>query len=721
MNVIKRNGSVEELNMDKIYKMLEGASAHLDTPSYFIDKIMDKLILRIKNNIHVSEIQEQLINVTKDLIDVEFPEFSLIAGKLLMSQHIHSTPLMSPSEVYKKGVESGRYDSSFYLPDFYDVLQHIEVKNPHNYIYNYSSTTLWIGRYLQPNETPAMVFAFIASILAVFNEDGNKMSSSTYDFANEIYTTLASNKLSMGTPFLMNLRIKNGNLSSCFTSNVPDDMGHIFNAVRDFALVSKNGGGQGLYLGDLRAKTSMIKGVYGLADSVIPVSSVFNQTAIFSNQNGKRAGAVTLALPAWHGDILEFLELQTESGDIRRKAFDIFPQLIANDKFMEALDGDTDYPLVCPHEVKELLDIDLTNDEFPTELLIRDLKNESLQVGKVVRARSIFKSMVTALMVKGTPYVTFHDNIQRMNPAKDIGTIKTANLCVESFSVTNERYTHVCNLMSVVLPNVKDDELEDTVSLGIKILDLMTDFTTYPTLKAENHAQDFRVVGLGGIGLHDWLAERNLTFDSLDEIETLFEKVALYSHKASIQLAKERKPFKRYKESEFNKGIILGHDLDWFSENSNGLFNEWCEVFEDLKTHGIANLQMNAYMPSTSTSILMGVTAGMLPVYSKFFYDTSKLGSLPIFPRHLKEKFWYYKDYVNHDIIKMNTLIGKATKWIDTGISYEVTIDLDNTNIYDLLDFYVDAWKKGIKTIYYIRWVRGNKIDNKEECVSCAG
>ena len=720
MNVIKRNGEHEKLNIDKIYKMLHGAAVHLDNPDYFIDKILEKLTLRIRNNIHVSEIQTQLINITKDLIDVDNVEFSLITGKLLMSQHIHSRDIVDPIEVYKHGVSTGLYEDNIDLDKFYKLLTQIDIKNSDNYRYDYSSVTMWIGRYLQPNETPSMVFAFIAATLALFRES-LITTTDNVEFANKVYRTLADNKLSLGTPFLMNLRIKSSSLSSCFTGNVPDDMAGIYDSIKDFALVSKNGGGQGLYLGDLRAKGSMIKGVYGLADSVIPVSSVLNQTAIFSNQNGKRAGAITLSLPTWHSDILDFLNLQTEVGDIRRKAFDIFPQVIANDDFMRAVSMGLQYPIVCPHEVKKVLGIDLTTQEFPLDLLILNLSTGKLKVGEVIRAKTIFKAIVSALMVKGTPYVVFHENMQRMNPAKDIGSIKTGNLCVESFSVTNKDYTHVCNLMSVVLPNVLDVELEEIVDLGIQVLNLISKYTTYPTEKARKHAEDLNVIGLGAIGLNDWLASRNLTFSDHKQIETMFEKIALYSHKSSINLINVYGTFKRYEESEFKKGIILGKELKWFIENSNGLAKEWIEVFKNLEKGGIPNLQLNAYMPSTSTSILMGVTAGMLPAYSKFFYDTSHLGALPIIPKYLKEKFWYYKDYVHHDLKEMNTLIGNCTLWVDTGISYEVVINLDTTSIHDILDFYVDAWSKGIKTIYYIRWVRAGDLDSTAGCIPCAG
>jgi len=637
-----------------------------------------------------------------------------------MSQHLHSRELTDIIDIYKSGVSNGVYEDKINLLRFYEILAQIEVKKSDDYRYNYSSTMMWINRYLQDNETPSVVFAFISGLLALFREE-KYSTDDTIEFANRVYRALADNKLSLATPFLMNLRLKDGNLSSCFTGNVPDNMEGIFDYVKDFAITSKNGGGQGLYLGDIRAKGSMIKGVYGRSDSVIPVSSIFNQTAVFSNQNGKRLGAITLSLPTYHADILEFLELQTESGDSRRKAFDIFPQLIANGDFMHCVRYKLDYPIVCPHEVKEVLGIDLTNEPFPLTLLVDKLNSNTLKVGKVVKARTIFKAIVSALLVKGTPYITFHENIQKMNPAKGIGTIKTGNLCQESFSITNENYTHVCNLMSVVLPNVEDNEFEEVVNLGIEILNLITDYTTYPTEKAKRHAEDFKVVGLGAIGLHDYLAKNNLTYNDVKEIEIIFEKMALYSHKASINLAKKHGTFRRYEDSEFPKGIILGKSLDWFIANSNGFVDEWTKVFKDLGENGIANLQLNAYMPSTSTSILMGVTAGMLPTYSKFYYDTSSIGSLPIFPKYLKEKFWYYKEYVHHDVMQMNTLIGKATQWIDTGISYEVVMNLDKTSIFDLMNFYVDAWEKGIKTIYYIRWIRESGMDAKDECISCAG
>ena len=739
----KRDGTTPLFDSSKIVRMLEGA-VPTDLPEHtqqeIIDLILSKFKLTITSGIKTSEIQDKLINTVVKLIDVDSTFYGDIAGKLYTSKLIKEVVAArgfefgNLAELYRTGLVSGLYQDfdPKTLAAYYYILNCLEpiLDKSKNYMYNYTAVTTFKKRYLQPNETVVEVFALIAARLVLHL---NIPIEDKVDLATQYLSALCDNKVSLATPILMNLRLKNGNLTSCFVGEMPDNMEGIYDEVKGFALVSKNGGGQGLYIGNLRAKGSAIKGVDGLADSVIPVATVLNQTALFSNQNGKRAGAITVAIPMWHNDIHEYLELQTETGDTRRKAFDIFLQVIQDDKFLECLENNTDYVTVCPHEVKTKLGIDLnarhSNFKNNFELLMSKVKDGTLKVGTILRARSLFKAQVNALLIKGTPYVFYTDNVNVVNPMKDVGDIKCSNLCQESTSYFDEDYTHTCNLISIVLPNLEkrtslfDSSKEDiskdlryTSKLAVRMLDAIVDITVLPTEKSARHNRDFRVLGVGMLGLHDYLAYNNLNYNDVDEIELLSEQLALYTLQASVSLAKELGTFPRYAESTWAKGQIYSRDLDWYKDNSQ-LYSEWVKVYSRAQKYGVRNLQLLAYAPNSSTSLIMGVTAGVMPVYSKYYADsTSTLGTIAVYPKYLHTHFIAYKEYRHHDIYHMNKVIGRMTKWVDSGISYEWSLDISKIGIKDLMNYYIDAHRQGVKTIYYVRW----STSDEEICTSCA-
>jgi len=732
MYVIKKDGTKSPFNFGKIVDMVEGATSNLEDSVETTENILDSFQLLVRNNIPTTEIQDQLLNTVKNKIDIEHSDMSIVAGKLLMSTIISDAEKTRGFEfgelrrLYDYNLESGLYEPNIDLTTYYEILKYLEdhIDRADNYEYNYTSAASWKLRYLHKAETPVEVFALIAARLALHTDVKLKQQK---DIAKKYLKVLSKQQISLATPFLLNLRIKNGNLSSCFINTVPDDLLKQYDVLKDMALISKNGGGIGAYFGTIRAKGSRIRTVEGIADSVIPYSTLVNQTMTYVNQQGKRKGASTVALPIWHADILEFLELVTESGDARRKAMDLFLQVVVEETFMVALRDDLDYAIVCPLEVKEKLGLDLNNDmtlyKKNYDKIIEGLTTKKLKVGKVIRAREIFKSIMGATLIKGNPYWFYSDNANSVNPMKDVGSIKCGNLCNESYSVTTEKYTHTCNLVSLVLPNINlKDELEDVSKIAVDMLDTIVDVSTPPTAKAKKHNDDFRVLGIGAMGLADTLAINKKTYDKdLDFIEDIFERISLYTLEQSVWRAKEYGKFPMYDKSEWAKGKIYSRDIEWYKNNSK-YYEEWKTLKDLISKYGVRNLQLQAVAPNTSSSVLQGVTASIFPTFSKFHMDSSSLGALPVMPKYIKDSFWYYKEYKHYGIKDMNTFVSKVQKWVDSGISYEWVIDLDTVTINDIADYYVDAWAKGVKGIYYIRWLRSDgSVDDKEECSSCAG
>lgn len=744
MYVIKKDSTKSPFNFEKIVDMVYGAVRDFPNGSDLAEEILDDFTLLIRNNITTTEIQNQLLNTVRNKISIDKPEMDMIAGKLLMSNIISDAEksrgfefgeLVKLYEYNLKPDANGiiLYEDNIDLKEYYEILSYLEshINKSLNYTYRYASSATWKLRYLLRDETPVEVFALIAGRLALHTKGDIKHKRRV---AKKYLDALCLQKISLATPFLSNLRKKNAQLASCFENMFLDDLGEQFEMFKDMANISKNGGGIGNYMGAIRGKKSRIKTKEGVADSVIPVNVLINYIMNYVNQEGVRKGASTVALDAWHIDIMEFFELVTETGEIRRKALDLFLQLVVEDRFIYNWENNLDHVLVCPLEVKEKLGIDLVNDvkayDRNFDLIKESAESKLLKVSKIIRARDIFKGALSASVISGTPYHFNTVHVNEVNPLKDIGTIKCGNLCMESFSMFNEEYSHTCNLVSLVYPNIdiEGDDYKETCALAVDILDTIVDITKTPTEKANRHNNDFRVLGVGAMGIADTMAYYNKDYvRDVPFISELFERRALYLLEQSIMRAKEHGKFPRYADSEWAKGKLYSRDLSWYEQNSNGMFDEWVRLYELQMEYGVRNAQLMADAPNTSTSILQGVTASIFPTYSKFHMDSSSLGALPIMPRYIKEKFWYYKEYKHHSIIDMNTFVSEVQKWNDAGISYEWVINVDEVTIDDLERFYIDAYKKKVKTIYYIRWIRNKddgedeEINEKVECVSCAG
>lgn len=732
MYVVKKDGTKSPFNFEKIVDMVDGAVHNLTNGSELSEDILNDFTLLLKNNISTKEIQTQLINTIKNKISIDKPEMSIVAGRVLMSSIISDAEKHRGFEfgelrkLYKYNLDNGLYEDNINLQEHDMILKFLEshIDKSRNYDYNFASSASWKLRYLHEGETPVEVFAIISSRLAL---ESKVPLLEKYEIAKKYLNVLSKQQISLATPFLLNLRKKNGNLSSCFINQIPDDLEEQYELLKNMALISKNGGGIGNYLGGIRAKESRIKTIYGIADSVIPLSKIINDTAIYVNQEGKRKGAITVALPSWHADILDFMDVATEVGDARRKAHDLFLQFVPDSRFYTQWKENLLYAIVCPLEVKEKLGYDLVEDMYAYdnnfEEICEAIDNNTLKVGRLLRARDIFKSILGASVISGTPYFFNTTNANAVNPMKDLGTIKCGNLCMESFSITNEDYSHTCNLVSVVTPNINIEthEWEEVNKIAVDILDVILDVSTPPTALAKAHNDAFRVIGIGTMGLADTLAYHNKTYNDLDFIEDIFERASLAHLEQSINIAKKFGKFPMYYKSEWAKGKLYSRDLEWYKDNSKH-YDKWEKLYYLQLEHGVGHLQLQAIAPNSSTSVLQGVVASIFPTYSKYHMDSSSLGALPIMPKFIKDKFWYYKDYKHHNIIEMNDFVSVVQKWVDSGISYEWVINADETSINDLERYYIDAYEKNVKSIYYIRWVKNDEeVNEKEECVSCAG
>ncbi|GBE75329.1 ribonucleotide reductase subunit alpha [Microcystis aeruginosa NIES-87] len=736
IRVIRRDGSTTSLNIGKIRDVVEWACEGKKVNSIALEA---GLTTRLRDGITTREIQDNLINCALEMCSPEEPDWRYVAGRL----HIWS---LWKDTLVVRGYQYGNYEKTVKTQvknQLYDerilIYSEAELKEAGSWInpdwdidYDYAGALLITSRYLLKNELPQEALLTCSLLLASVEDPANRLH-----WAKNFYQAIAQRKISLATPILANLRTPKGSLTSCFILSIDDSLESIFGEITNAARISKNGGGVGVNVSRIRATGSWVMGKANASGGIIPWIKLLNDTAIAVNQGGRRAGAVTIGVDIWHLDVPEFLEMQTENGDQRRKAYDIFPQLVITDEFMRRVITKAEWTLVDPYEVRTKLGIELAElwgEEFEEAYrLVEANLDREIVLYKKINARDLFKSIMRSQVETGMPYIAFKDTINRANPNKHDGYIPGVNLCTESFSnVTPDKTAHCCNLVSLNLANIDREEIESNCQIAVRILDNTIDITNPPFDNAKNHNDKYRTIGVGAMGLADWLAKRKLSYNNLSEISNLFEEIGYWCTYSSMELAKERGAYQAFLGSEWSQGKLIGaKPVAWFLNNAVQP-QRWQQLAEDIQRFGIRNSHITAIAPNTSSSLVQGCTASVLPVYSRFFYDKWAKGTVPIAPPFIEEAFWFYPENKNLEQQQVVKAIATMQEWIDTGISMELLFNL-NEGVYfpaepnrcltakDIFDTLVMAWELGCKAIYYVRTVqKDNFRESDDSCSSCA-
>lgn len=747
--VINREGIIETLNIEKIREKLIRACDGLEVNMVELESNIDSIY---EENITTQKIQASLINAAVTMTTFEESDWSYVAGRLLMMEaerevyHARGFSYGNFPQTIKKMIELKLYDERLlsYSTEELNILASY-VDTSRDMVYDYAGANMLVNRYLikyngRTFELPQEVFLVISMMLALNEKTENRVS-----VVKKFYDALSLRKLSLATPILANLRIPNGNLSSCFITAIDDNIDSIFYNIDSIAKISKNGGGVGVNISRIRAKGSMVNGYYNASGGVVPWIRIINDTAVAVNQQGRRAGAVTVALDTWHLDIETFLELQTENGDQRGKAYDIYPQVVCSNLFMNRVKNNENWTLVDPYEIRKIYGVELCElygYDFE-ELYEKIERDEKIKLKKIVNAKELFKNIMKTQLESGMPYIFYKDRANEMNHNLHKGMIGNGNLCMESFSnfkptidfkETEDGNTsirtndmgeiHTCNLISLNLAELTEQEFEKHVSLAVRALDNTIDLTVTPLKESNKHNLLYRTIGIGAMGLADYLAREYMIYEeSIEEINNIFEKIALYSIKASALLAKERGTYKAYKGSKWDKGLFYGKDSEWYRKNSK-FKDEWAEAFYLVESHGLRNGELTAIAPNTSTSLLMGSTASVIPTFSRFFIEKNQRGAIPRTVKHLKDRAWFYPEFKNVNPITYVKIMAKIGAWVTQGVSMELLFDLNKgIKAKDIYDTLIAAWEEGCKSVYYIRTIQKNtnNIVEKEECESCSG
>lgn len=550
-------------------------------------------------------------------------------------------------------------------------------------------------------------------------------------WAKRFYDVLSKLEITVATPTLSNAGKPLHQLSSCFIDTVGDSLWSIYHTNSATAQVSKHGGGVGIYLGKVRAKGSKIRGHHGASGGVIPWIRNYNNTAVAVDQLGVRRGAFAIYLDVWHADIFDFLNLKTNNGDDRLKAHDIFPGVCIPDLFMKRVEERGDWHLFDPHEIREVMGYSI-EDYWGSEFEKRYLECEArpdLKKQKVP-AIEIMKRIMVSAFETGTPFVFFRDAVNRANPNKHQGMIYSSNLCTEicqnmsptewiseeledGVIVTKTKPGDfvVCNLSSLNLGRIQSlEDIKRIIPVQMRMLDNVVDLNIYPVKQAERTNKKYRAVGLGTSGYHQYLAQHQIVWESeehLEEADRLFEEIAYQAIKASMEIAKEKGSYPCFEGSEWQTG-------EYFRRRGY-TSPRWQQLRKDVQKHGLRNAWLFAVAPTGSTSLIAGSTAGIDPVYAKYFVEEKRGRSFRLrLPICRPKRLGTIKKPIGLTSIGASGLRGKDSG-ILTNLSHLICISPRHIGK-RILSLYMDAWKHGLKTIYYVR----NQSIEVEECVSCS-
>lgn len=703
-----------------------------------------------KPSLDLDEKLQALIRAAVELASAEAPHWDKIAARL---RYLDFARHLAESEA-KRGITNFvaklRYLTAKELYGSYILENYTEqelraasrfIVAERNHLYSYAGLDLLLSRYVIHThhgvalESPQEMYLGIALHLAMLEEPSVRM-----DWVRRFYDMLSLQQVTMATPTLANARKPYHQLSSCFIDTVPDSLDGIYRSLDSFAKVSKWGGGMGLYFGKVRATGAAIRGFEGAAGGVIRWIRLVNDTAVAVDQLGVRQGACAVYLDAWHKDLPEFLQLRTNNGDDRMKAHDIFPAVCYPDLFWKLAKEDLDAPwfLMDPHEIEMVMGYaleDFWGEEW--EKRYRACVAEPRIDKRVISVKEIVRLILKSVVETGTPFAFYRDMVNRLNLNPQAGMIYCSNLCTEIAqnmsaveSVRTEIKTEagdtvvqvttrpgdfvVCNLASLNLGRIdvtSHEELRSVVRTAVRALDNVIDLNEAPLAYARLTNGKYRSIGLGVSGYHHMLAKNAVRWESEEHlafVDDVFSRINYAAIEASSDLAAEKGSYGCFAGSDWQTG-------DYFRKR--GYESEaWQELAAKVRAQGMRNAYLLAVAPTSSTSILVGTTAGVDPIMKRFFLEEKKGAILPrIAPDLSMKTFWYYKSAHTVDQNWSVRAAGVRQRHIDQAQSVNLYITNDFT-FRQVLALYIKAYEEGVKTIYYVR----SKSLEVEECESCS-
>ena len=749
MNVVKRNGQLEPVSFDKVLNRIQTAATGLEVNPTLIAQ---RTLLRIYDGVKTSELDELASQLSISLMTTNL-DYGLLASRIAISNHHKNTPerftevvaQLSKQTVPKTGeIISTVSQELVELCEKYGEQIDAKIDYERDYLFDYFGfKTLEKLQYLLRNtngktlERPQHLIMRVS--LALWGAVDLERAFETYD--------MLSQKLFIhATPTNFNAGTHRQQLSSCFLLAMKEDsIVGIYDTLKDCASISKHAGGIGLHIHNVRAKGALIRGTNGTSNGIVPMLRNFNDTARYVDQGGgKRNGSFAIYLEPWHADVEDFLKLKLNTGSEEERCRDLFYALWVPDLFMERVEKNEPWTLFCPSEAPGLADV--YGDEF------KELYEKYEREGrgrKQIDAQKLWFKVLESQIETGTPYLLYKDAANQKSNQKNLGTIKSSNLCTEIIEYSSKDETAVCNLASIALPSYVSgqtfdyEKLRRVVKVAIRNLNRVIDINYYPTPETYNSNMRHRPVGLGVQGLADVFAMMRVSWESEEAAEInqrIFEHIYYAAVESSCEIAQQEGPYSTFQGSPMSQGIFQydmwksnkGQPIVPLTEQDQTL--DWAGLKARVIQHGVRNSLLMAPMPTASTSQILGFNECIEPFTTNIYTRRTLAGEFIVINKHLMkdlDKLGVWNEMMKQQIIARNGSIQGIdqipediqklykTSWeikqkylIDMAAargaficqSQSLNLFVADPNYAKLTSMHFYAWKQGLKTgIYYLR------------------
>jgi ribonucleoside-diphosphate reductase alpha chain len=738
-------------------------------PGVSVAQLLNAVHATFYAGISETEVWQALIMAARTRIEIE-PAYIFVAARLLLfslyKEVFRTTRETDASfadyadlyatwlpQYVQYGVEVGLLDERLLTFDLARLAQAIRPQR--DLLFAYPGLQILYDRYLLQHagrrfELPQLLWMRVAMGLALQEEQKEERAIEFYELISQCYFTPA-------TPTLFNAGTQHPQLSSCYLTTIDDDLFHIFKCIQDNALLSKWAGGLGNDWSNIRALGAHIRGTNGISQGIIPFLKVANDAAVAVNQGGKRKGAVCAYLENWHLDIEEFLDLRKNTGDDRRRTHDMHTACWISDLFMQRVQRDEQWTLFSPDDVADLHD--LYGQAFAQRYCEYEhmVDEGEITLFKRLPALELWRKMLTRLFETGHPWITWKDPSNLRSPQDHAGVIHSSNLCTEILLNTSPEETAVCNLGSINLAAHINDgrldlqKLQTTIHTAVRMLDNVIDINYYPTAEARAANLRHRPIGLGMMAFQDALYKLGISYASQEAVEFAdrsMEAISYYAISASSALAVERGTYSTYEGSKWQRGIfpidsivLLEEERGEAIEMDRSVTMDWAPVREAVKKYGMRNSNVMAIAPTATISSIIGASQSIEPTYKNIYaksnlsgefttlnaflvndlkrldlwnegtlealkYYDGSLQDLPFLSEEIKQRYLTAFDIDPSWLIECAS---RRQKWIDMGQSL-------NLYLYDpsgkkLHEMYFKAWRKGLKTTYYLRTLAATQVE----------
>jgi len=724
MRVLKRSGKYEDISFDKITKRVKLLCDGLDgvEPTKVTQKTAESVI----DGISTAKIDEISADVAANMSMVEHPNYEVLAARIFASNLQKNCPktlvealAMNPT-IDLEVLEFARVHSKKLI-----------VKKERDFLFSYFGLKTMQKIYLNEGETPQYLFMRVA--IGIHLGDLKEVLATYQNLSLKLFTH--------ATPTMINAGTKMPQMSSCFLTQIKEDsISGIYETLGDCAQISKHGGGIGIHAHGVRSKGSTIRGTNGHSDGIIPMCRVFNATARYVNQSGKRKGSFAVYLEPWHPDILDFLELRLNQGDEEARCRDLFTAMWIPDLFMKCVEKNETWALFDPDEAPGLNKTH--GEEFET------LYNKYLAEGrqkKMIPAFTIWNAIIKSQIETGTPYMLYKDTCNFRNNQKNLGTLQGSNLCCEILEHTARDEIAVCNLASISLPafvsesGVDYETLHDITKSITRNLNKIIDRNYYPVKEGRTSNERHRPIGIGVQGLADVYMRLGMAFDSNEAREinrNIFETIYHGALEQSVELARRDGHYSSFREgplgpSPASEGLL---QFDLAGLPPGNIRYDWTKMKNEVRQTGLRNSLLVAPMPTATTSQVLGNNECFEPYTTNIYLRRTLAGEFTVVNNHLVrdlQKMGLWTPQMKNAIIEQGGSVQNIKEIPDDlkavyktvwEISQKVIIEqardrgafvcqsqsmnlfVEDPSLAKLSSMHMYAWKQGLKTgMYYLR------------------